>query len=123
MVENFFYTEGAEKEELLKERLNEKDSLVETPKGTNKKVHVPIKRRIVMTQQNYSKKAFVLEELEIPEIMEELIPGYSKISIELRFGYYIIDKNGNWAWGQFAPFIPKDDLNNLMEKAKEKGFV
>lgn len=46
MVENFFYIEGAEKEKRLKERLNEKDSLVETPKGTNKKVRVPIKRRM-----------------------------------------------------------------------------
>ena len=123
MVENFFYIEGVENEEHLKKKLEEKDSIVEIPKGSDRKVIVPIKRRIAMRQRNYSQKVFVLEEVELPEKATEFLSGYSWIKDEFRFGYYIIDKNGNWHWGQFAPFIPKEDFKDLIEKAKEKGFI
>lgn len=36
MVKNFFYIEGVEKEENLKKKLIEKDSIVEIPKGIPK---------------------------------------------------------------------------------------
>jgi len=48
-------------------------------------------------------------------------------SRELRLCYYIIGQrgrmSGKWAWGQFALFIPKEDLLKLVEKGKEKGIV
>lgn len=46
---------------------------------------------------------------------------------ELRLGYYIIGHRGRvkgkWAWGQFALFIPAEDLVKLVEKAREKGIL
>jgi len=46
---------------------------------------------------------------------------------ELRLGYYIIGHRGRmrgkWAWGQYALFIPAEDLVELIEKGKEKGIV
>lgn len=48
-------------------------------------------------------------------------------SKEFRLGYYIIGHKGRfkgkWAWGQFAPFIPAEDLTKLMERAREKGIL
>lgn len=48
-------------------------------------------------------------------------------SKEFRLGYYIIGHRGRfkgkWAWGQFAPFIPAEDLIKLVEKGKEKGML
>jgi len=45
----------------------------------------------------------------------------------LRLGYYIIGHRGRmrgkWAWGQFALFIPAEDLIRLVQKAKEKGIL
>ena len=46
---------------------------------------------------------------------------------ELRLGYYIIGHRGRmkgkWAWGQYALFIPAEDLIKLVERAKEKGIL
>jgi len=46
---------------------------------------------------------------------------------ELRLGYYIVGHKGRmkgkWAWGQYASFIPADDLVKLIEKGKEKGII
>lgn len=40
----------------------------------------------------------------------------------IRFGYYIIDKNGHWGWGQYAPFISSKHFSKIIKKAKEKGW-
>jgi len=123
MTKNFFYIEGVEKEERIKKKLDEKVSIEETPLGGDKKVLLPIRRRTAVKQSNFPRKIFVLEEIEIPEIIEQFLFGYPRSKIELRFGYYIMDRKGNWKWGQFAPFIPKKDLKDLIEKAKEHGFI
>ncbi len=128
-VENFFYIDGIEKEDELKKILEKKDKIgiEEELKGVKKISYDPIKRRIVMKQSNHNQKALVLEELEIPEELgkfyEENIPGYKQTKKELRIGYYIIDKNGKWCWGQYTPHLPVEDLRKLMEKAKEKNFI
>jgi len=46
--------------------------------------------------------------------------------IELRLGYYLIGKKprskGKWVWGQFAPLMPPEDFNYLVQKAKKQGW-
>jgi len=130
MVENFFFIDGIDKESELRRILEEKDkaTIEEELKGIGKvSYNFSIKRRIVMKQGNHNQKVLVLEELEIPEELEKLyeesIPGYKQTRKELRIGYYIVDKNGKWVWGQFAPTLPAEDLKKLMEKAKEKNFI
>jgi hypothetical protein len=34
-----------------------------------------------------------------------------------------MDRKGNWKWGQYAPFTPKKDFEDLIEKAKEHGLI
>ena len=125
MVENFFYIDGLEKNGELKEIL-EKKVEIRGKYIDGEKYQSRIRRRIVMEQHNYPQKAFVLEEFETyPEEIKKHVPKYEGGSdIELRFGYYIISpKTKRWMWAQFCPMIPKDDFNDLIEKAKEKGFI
>jgi hypothetical protein len=45
---------------------------------------------------------------------------------EVRIGYYIVGKRGRyqgkWAWGQFCPFIPQKDLQEICEIIKKEKF-
>lgn len=47
--------------------------------------------------------------------------------IEYRFGYYVVGRigraAGRWTWGQFAPFIPREDLDVLLDKARAEGTL
>ncbi len=75
-----------------------------------------IKKYVTLPQSDYPEKVFVLQEILLPNGKEEL-----------RIGYYIIAKKGKrkgkWAWGQFCPFIPKKDLEELIRRAKTKGIL
>ena len=61
-------------------------------------------------------KVAILEEIEFEDGNKEL-----------RLGYYIIRHKGRmkgkWAWGQYALFIPAEDLIKLVERGKEKGIL
>ena len=125
MVENFFYIGDLEKEGELRKIL-EKKVEIRGKYMDGEKRQSRIKRRIVMEQPNYLRKAFVLEEFETdPKECKKHIPKYEDGSdTELRFGYYVISaKTEKWVWGRVCPMIPKDDFNDLIEKAKEKGFI
>ncbi|MGD0449927.1 MAG: hypothetical protein ABSA79_02585 [Candidatus Bathyarchaeia archaeon] len=37
--------------------------------------------------------------------------------------YYIFNRYGKWAFGQFCPMIPTSDFKELYEYAKEKGIL
>ena len=118
MVENFFYIDyNLEKEGELRKIL-EKKVEIRWKHMYEGKCQSPIRRRIVTEQHGDKRKAFVLEEFEIN-------PKYEGGSdIELRFGYYIISKKTEkWVWGRFCPMIPKEDFNDLIKRAKEKGFI
>ncbi len=43
--------------------------------------------------------------------------------IEYRIGYWTVGRNGKWLWGQYAPLIPRRDLNALLRFAKGKGWI
>jgi len=61
-------------------------------------------------------KLALLEELEFEDGSKELRLGYYKIGHRGRM-------KGKWAWGQYALFIPADDLLKLIERGKEKGII
>lgn len=37
--------------------------------------------------------------------------------------YYIFDRHGRWAFGQFGPMMPIADFRELYEYAREKGIL
>ena len=41
----------------------------------------------------------------------------------LRMGYYNIKPDGRVLWGQFAPMFRPEDLETLIERAREKGLL
>jgi hypothetical protein len=45
---------------------------------------------------------------------------------ETRLGYYVIGKKpgriGKWVWGQYAPFMPLEDLRTLVAGAEERKW-
>lgn len=53
--------------------------------------------------------------------------GAREGDVEYRFGYFIVGRNGNrrgrWTWGQYAPFIPAEDVEPLLEKARHEGTL
>ncbi|MFA6522875.1 MAG: hypothetical protein WCS85_00705 [Candidatus Peribacteraceae bacterium] len=83
-------------------------------------------------QHNHPNKYFTIERLKYlrfegyrPDISN---PSSAKAgSIEYRFCYYIVGKNGNmdgkWTWGQFCPMIPTKDYKRLMQKAKDDCVI
>lgn len=75
-------------------------------------------------QHNLKQKIFVIEKLEIIDIEGKVThKDIKKGDIEYRFGYYIINKKGNWHWGQYCPLIPGKDLKELLNKAEEEGTI
>jgi len=82
-----------------------------------------------MPQFNLNEKVFVIERLrrDSYEGQTEGQKQWDKGDIEYRFGYYIVGKigraKGRWVWGQFCPFIPKEDLKKLLKKAEEEGTI
>jgi hypothetical protein len=59
------------------------------------------------------------------EVARELAnqPG----DIQYRFGYFtrgrIGKAAGRWTWGQFAPLIPREDLAELLDRARRDGTL
>ncbi len=93
-----------------------KDSGTMTDIDGNKR-EFKIGKQICLPQTNMPEKFFVLQELTFDDNGDKL----------LRFGYYIRAKkgkrNGKWAWGQFCPFIPRDDMVKLIKKAQKEGIL
>lgn len=125
MVENFFYVSGIYKEDELRKKLEEKESA-----GIDE-LTWPIKRRIVMKQSNHSRKAIVLEEIEVPEEEKRKVEEFYQTSEdiyqwdpeELRIGYWIVNRDDQWQWGQSSLLLPARDLEALIGKAIEHGFI
>lgn len=81
-----------------------------------------------MQQSNLNEKVFLVERLRLKEILGKAVHPSAKVgNVEYRIAYYIIAKNGKrkgkWAWGQFCPFIPQEDFNKLMDKARNEGTI
>lgn len=83
-----------------------------------KKREFNIGNQVCLLQTEKSDKFFVLQELTFKDNGEKI----------LRMGYYIRIKKegkrkGKWGWGQFCPFIPRNDLVELIKKAKKEGML
>jgi len=76
---------------------------------------------VTLRQSNYPVKMFVLRELYTDNKEEEA---------EVRIGYYIVSQKMlrnkrklSLQWGQFNPNFPKEDLKELINRAKRKGIL
>ncbi len=80
-----------------------------------------------MAQHNFDEKVFVVERPRKEGREGSLAREFRDGEIEYRIGYFIIGKNGKlrdrWAWGQFCPLIPAQDLRKLVEKAEREGTI
>jgi hypothetical protein len=80
-------------------------------------------------QHNYREKVFVIERLRMKQLVGiSAHEGGAQVGdIEYRFGYYVVGRigqaAGRWWWGQSAPFIPRQDLRPLLEKARADGTL
>ena len=78
-----------------------------------------------MPQTNYDQKVFVVERMRLERVEgSQLRSSGAKVGDrEYRFGYYIVSRSDNWWWGQYAPFIPIEDLQPLLDLAKAEGTI
>jgi len=82
----------------------------------------------LMKQTDSQRKVFLIERIKLLEEIDKVVEKKIIGSIQYRFGYYVIGKNGNkegkWTWGQFCPIIPESDLWKLIDLAvKEKTIL
>ena len=87
----------------------------------DKKIPFEVVRYVLIPQTSNQKKVFILHEIRFSNKIDE---GYHG---QIRIGYHIIGKKssvrGKWRWGQYATFIPKEDLLKLIELAKKEGIL
>jgi hypothetical protein len=76
-----------------------------------------IKDEIRKTQYNNKKKLIVLQVLQLEGTKTN----------EFRLGYYMIGEKpgarGRWVWGQFCLHVPARDLEAILKKARERGWL
>jgi hypothetical protein len=67
----------------------------------------------------------MVERLRLERVQgAQLRDGGARIGdAEYRFGYYTVSRKDKWWWGQFAPFIPEQDLGPLLEQARAAGTI
>lgn len=70
-------------------------------------------RKLVWAQQSDAPDKII--------VLEEIM--WADKRTELRLGYYTTSKTGHWWWGQYALMIPRKDLEELLEYAKEKRLL
>jgi hypothetical protein len=106
-----------------------KNKLFKVKDISRKGVHIWVKEAItLMPQSNYPEKVFIIERVRFVESLGGLESKHrQEDKVEYRFGYFIIGKigkrNGHWTWGQYCPFIPVNDFDRLIKKAKEESTI
>jgi len=94
-------------------RLKNEGSILPQGKSENDRVHFRIGKVVWRQQSNYPQKVILIEQLLWPDGTEEL-----------RFGYRITtSKKGVWWWGESALMAPLDDVQALLQLAKEKKLI
>jgi hypothetical protein len=82
-----------------------------------------------LPQHNYSEKVLVIERIRFAEFtgISAHTGGAEVGDIEYRFGYFVVGRigraAGRWTWGQFSPFIPREDFEPLLRKARAEGTL
>jgi hypothetical protein len=83
----------------------------------------------LQVQHNHAEKVLVIERLRRAQVIgvRAFLGGAQEGDIEYRFGYYIVGRigraAGRWTWGQYSPFIPHEDLDVLLGKARSDGTL
>lgn len=81
----------------------------------------------LLPQSTYSEKVFVFERIRYNGPEGDVPPVHALNYQDYRIGYWIVGKIGSrkdkWTWGQFCPFIPIDDFEKLIGKAKKDGTI
>jgi hypothetical protein len=93
-----------------------KISKCKNPDGS--KIFWKVIDEIRKTEINFSEKILIFQKLQkLDDHQNEM----------LRFGYYIINKSknskGEWIWGQFAPFISKEDFDFFLTEMQRKKWI
>jgi hypothetical protein len=78
-------------------------------------VYTVIDEEMVPALSN-SKKVFALHYVRLGDGREEIRIGYYMIAHKKRM-------RGKWAWGQFAPFMTKEEMALIFSRAKAKGWI
>jgi hypothetical protein len=115
-----------QKHHLLSER-----ATMRTPDIQRNGHHIWKRAAVTLKQQNdYPGKVFLFERLEWDAWEpasagdQPIVPGMEKGMTQYRIGYFVVSPIRNkWWWGQSAPFIPADDLRELLALAKEEGTL
>ena len=84
----------------------------------DQKIPFKIKDYVYLQQSTFKDKYFVLDLIELQ---------FDAPKEEIRIGYYIKGKmprmKGKWVWGQYCPIIPREDLEELLKKARKNGII
>jgi len=129
-LRNKIQTNSAEDFIRRKNEYFKENNIIKVKDISRKGYHVWIREAwTFMPQFNMDEKVFVIERLRRKgyEGQTEGQKQWGKGDIEYRFGYYVVGKigraKGRWVWGQFCPFIPAEDLKNLLRKAEKEGTI
>ena len=76
-------------------------------------------------QSNHPQKVFMIERLRLEGMTGVPLRsvGARIGDVEYRFGYYTVSRTDKWWWGQYAPFIPADDLVLLLKQARDEATI
>jgi hypothetical protein len=76
-------------------------------------------------ETNDPHKIAFIERLRLEEIQGKRfrLSGTQIGDVEYRIAYYTVARNGKWRFGQFALFIPSDDLGPLLQLARDEGTL
>ena len=82
----------------------------------------------LMKQSNYEEKVFVIERVKFVRTEGNIESKHRENSkVEYRIGYFIVGKigkrAGHWTWGQYCPFIPIEDFEKLIKRARDEGTI
>ena len=81
----------------------------------------------LLEERKHAKKVLVLMRQRLVDVTGRRFHGRGVGSqvgdVEYRFGYYIVARNGNWWWGQYAMIVPREDLVPLLQLARDEGTL
>ena len=78
-------------------------------------VYTIIDEEVFLAKSN-PKKAFCLHKIRYEDGREEFRIGYYMIAHKPRM-------RGKWAWGQFAPMMTKEEMTEISDKLKIRGWI
>ena len=78
-------------------------------------VYTVVDEKVFIAKSNPN-KAFCLHKIQHEDGREGFRIGYYMIAHKPRM-------KGKWAWGQFAPMMTKEEMINIFDEIKNKGWM